>query len=425
MLPKPESACFVIADISGYTGFLAGVELEHAQDIIADVMDTMVRRLRPPFRLAKFEGDAAFFYAVADKVDGSVLQDAVEAAYFAFRKRLRNISQATSCACNACSRMQDLDLKFVCHHGEFIKQKMSGRDELAGRDVILVHRLLKIGVNERLGGHAYALYSDPCIRAMGIDPAAQGLVEHRESIDIIGEVTCWVRDLEAAWQQEKDRQMNQVTREAAAAVIEFDIAAPRPAVWEHFTQPGLRPKWRAADEVRETSQSGRRGVGTVNHCMHGPHAIIEEVLDWRPVRLPYDFDAAADARRPQGGHVLRVPGGEARGDAYRDPAGEAEAEGPGVSRSCWRGIPEDHHGRNRKAPADAGRTGRSAGHGRRADAAGAGGALPDRAGPRPLTYRRGVAMRRAITPTPRFISIAVSNPGKLPIDESHFHTWHV
>jgi uncharacterized protein YndB with AHSA1/START domain len=76
--------------------------------------------------------------------------------------------------------------------------------------------------------------------------------------------------------------MNQVTREAAAAVIEFDIAAPRPAVWEHFTQPGLRPKWRAADEVRETSQSGRRGVGTVNHCMHGPHAIIEEVLDWRP-----------------------------------------------------------------------------------------------------------------------------------------------
>jgi uncharacterized protein YndB with AHSA1/START domain len=245
-------------------------------------MDTMVRRLRPPFRLAKFEGDAAFFYAVADKVDGSVLQDAVEAAYFAFRKRLRNISQATSCACNACSRMQDLDLKFVCHHGEFIKQKMSGRDELAGRDVILVHRLLKNGVNERLGGHAYALYSEPCIRAMGIDPAAQGLVEHREAIDIIGEVTCWVRDLEAAWQQEKDRQMNQVTREAAAAVIEFDIAAPRPAVWEHFTQPGLRPKWRAADEVRETSQSGRRGVGTVNHCMHGPHAIIEEVLDWRP-----------------------------------------------------------------------------------------------------------------------------------------------
>lgn len=282
MLPKPESACFVIADITGYTSFLAGVELDHAQDIIADLMDTVVRCLRPPFRLAKFEGDAAFVYAVTDKVDGSLLQDAIESAYFAFRKRLRNIKQATSCECRACSEMHHLDFKFVSHHGEFIRHKMAGREELAGRDVILIHRLLKNGVNERLGGHAYVLYSDPCIQAMGIDPVAQGFIEHRESIDIIGEVKCWVRDLEEAWQKENDRLRNEVTRDKAAMVIEFDIAAPRPTVWEYFTLPGLRPKWRGADEVRETVESGRRGVGTTNHCMHGKDAIIEEVLDWRP-----------------------------------------------------------------------------------------------------------------------------------------------
>ena len=282
MLPKPEPACFVIADITGYTSFLAGVELDHAQDIIADVMDTVVRRLRPPFRLAKFEGDAAFVYAVTDKIDGSLLQDAIESAYFAFRKRLRNIKQSTSCECNACSKMQQLDLKFVSHHGEFIKHKMAGREEIAGRDVVLTHRLLKNAVNERLGRHAYALYSDACIQAMGIDPVTQGLVEHRETIDIIGEVKCWVRDLEGAWAQENDRQRNEVTRDKAAIVIEFDIAAPRPTVWEHFTLPGLRPKWRGADEVREATEGGRRGVGTTNHCMHGAHAIIEEVVDWRP-----------------------------------------------------------------------------------------------------------------------------------------------
>jgi uncharacterized protein YndB with AHSA1/START domain len=282
MLAKPESACFLIADISGYTSFLAGVELDHAHDIIADVMDTVVRRLRPPFRLAKFEGDAAFFYAVADKIDGSVLQDTIESAYFAFRKRLRNIKLASTCECSACRRMQDLDLKFVSHHGAFIKHRMAGREELAGRDVIVIHRLLKNAVNQRLNGHAYALYSDPCVQAMGIDPIAQGLIEHRESIDIIGDVKCWARDLEEAWAQENDRQRNEVTRDKAAMVIEFDIAAPRPTVWEYFTQPGLRPKWRAADEVRETVERGRRGVGTINHCMHGKEAIIEEVLDWRP-----------------------------------------------------------------------------------------------------------------------------------------------
>src|SRR3954464_11670207 len=183
MLPKAENACFLIADISGYTSYLAGVELEHAQDIIADLMDTVVRCLRPPFKLAKFEGDAAFLCAVGDSLDGSLLQDAIESAYFAFRKRLRNIDQATSCKCKACHGMQQLDLKFVAHHGEFIKQRMAGRDELAGRDVILVHRLLKNAVKERLGEHAYLLLSDACIQAMGIDAAVQGLFAHEEAID--------------------------------------------------------------------------------------------------------------------------------------------------------------------------------------------------------------------------------------------------
>ena len=92
-------------------------------------MDTILRRLRPPFRLAKFEGDAAFVYAVSEKADGSLLQDAAECAYFAFRKRLRNIKLATTCECSACDKMQTLDLKFVCHHGEFIKHRMGGRED--------------------------------------------------------------------------------------------------------------------------------------------------------------------------------------------------------------------------------------------------------------------------------------------------------
>ena len=282
MLSHPESACFVIADISGYTGFLASVELDHAHDIIADLMDTVVRGLRPPFRIAKFEGDAVFVYALTEKVDGSLLQDAVEASYFAYRRRLRTIKQATSCECKACRQMETLDLKFVCHHGEFIRHRMSGREELAGRDVILVHRLLKNAVNERLGGHAYALYSQACVEAMGVDPATQGLVEHRESIDIIGDVTCWVRDLEDAWTRENERQRHEVTRDKAATVLDFEIAAARPVVWEYFVMPDLRPKWRGADEVREATAGGRRGIGTTNHCMHGAHAIIEEVIDWRP-----------------------------------------------------------------------------------------------------------------------------------------------
>ena len=283
MLAKPETACFVIADISGYTSYLAGVELDHAHDIIADLMDTVVRGLRPPFRLAKFEGDAVFVYAVTEKIDGSLIQDAIESAYFGFRKRLRNIKQSTSCECNACRKMGTLDLKFVTHHGEFIKQKMGGRQELAGRDVILVHRLLKNAVNERFGGHAYALYSEPCIQTMGIDPLEHGMIRHDETIDIIGEVRCWVRDLEAAWSEENERTRVRVEPEDAVVVFAAEVNAPRPTAWEYFIHPDHRPKWQGTERVDEKHDSGRRGVGTVNHCVHGKEATtVEEILDWRP-----------------------------------------------------------------------------------------------------------------------------------------------
>ena len=172
MLAAAQPTCFLIADISGYTGYLADVELDHAQDILADLIGAVVTALRPNFRLAKLEGDAAFTFTTAEKVDGSMLLDTIERCYFGFRRRRRDVRQATSCECNACARIPDLDLKFVVHHGPAILQKVAGRQELLGSDVIVAHRLLKNEVVERLGMSAYALISQQCIDASDIDPAA-------------------------------------------------------------------------------------------------------------------------------------------------------------------------------------------------------------------------------------------------------------
>ena len=114
-------------------------------------------------------------------------------------------------------------------------------------------------------------------------PVAQGLIEHHETIDVIGEVTLWVRDLEAAWKQEDAQVRTEVTRGDACVTLEFDIAAPRQTVWEYLTVPGQWQKWWDADDIVESSSKGRRGVGTENHCKHGKGTNIEETLDWRPV----------------------------------------------------------------------------------------------------------------------------------------------
>jgi Protein of unknown function (DUF2652)/Polyketide cyclase / dehydrase and lipid transport len=282
-----QPTCFLIADISGYTGYLADVELDHAQDILADLIGAVVTALRPNFRLAKLEGDAAFTFMAAERIDGSMLLDTVERCYFGFRRRRRDVRQATACECAACVRIPDLDLKFVVHHGEAIFQKVAGRQELLGSDVIVVHRLLKNAVVEKLGIGAYALISQACIDASDIDPAALGMVEHTETYDRIGDVRGWVHDLERRWQEEEARGRVFVAPEDAILDLAVATKAPPQVAWEFLTKPGQRMTWQpwVTSVAIEDATGGRRGVGSSNHCMHGKDAVIEEILDWRP----YDY----------------------------------------------------------------------------------------------------------------------------------------
>src|SRR3954451_10499323 len=232
MLNQPEPACLVIADITGYTGFLAGAELDHAQDILADLMSTVVTAFRPTFKLAKLEGDAAFVYAITDVIDAAQLQDIVEGCYFGFRRRLRDIRQASMCECNACILVPNLDLKVVAHHGRIIRQRIASREELVGSDVIVVHRLLKNHVEESTGFAAYAMYSAGRISAMGLDdPVAAGLVEHRETFEGVGEVTGWVRALHAAWAEEEARAAVIVTQAGTVRTVEGTFDASPTVVW--------------------------------------------------------------------------------------------------------------------------------------------------------------------------------------------------
>ncbi len=287
MVSTAQPSCFLIADISGYTGYLADVELDHAQDILADLVGAVVTALRPNFRLAKLEGDAAFTYMLADRVDGSMLLDTIERCYFGFRRRRRDVRQATSCECNACARIPDLDLKFVVHHGEAIIQRVAGRQELLGSDVIVIHRLLKNDVVEREGIGAYALISQACIDATDIDPAALGMRPHTESYDRIGDVPGWILDLERRWREEEARGRVFVAPGEAVLDLAIETKAPPQVAWEFLTKPGQRMAWQPwVTEVRiEGATGGRRGVGAANHCRHGKDAVIEEILDWRP----YDY----------------------------------------------------------------------------------------------------------------------------------------
>lgn len=299
MLPTAQSACFLIADISGYTGYLADVELDHAQDILADLIGAVVSALKPTFRLAKLEGDAAFTFAPMERIDGSMLLDTIERCYFGFRRRRRDVRQATSCPCNACVRIPDLDLKFAVHHGGAIVQRVAGRQELLGSDVIVAHRLLKNDVVERLGIPAYALLSQACIDASDLDPAALGMTAHTETYDRIGDVPVWVHDLGRRWQEEEARARVRVSADEAILELAVPTTVPPQIAWAFLTEPGQRMSWQpwVTEVAIEGARGGRRGPGSANHCMHGKDAVVEQILDWRP------YDYVTDRT------ILDTPGG--------------------------------------------------------------------------------------------------------------------
>ena len=66
----------------------------------------------------------------------------------------------------ACSSIGSLDLKFVAHYGTYVTESENDREDLAGPDVILVHRLLKNTVGDGGGPQAYAFLTDACLRRM-------------------------------------------------------------------------------------------------------------------------------------------------------------------------------------------------------------------------------------------------------------------
>src|SRR2546425_6068478 len=110
----------LLADISGYTEFLTGTELEHAHEIIRELTTLIRERLAPPMRFVKLEGDAVFCYAEGGTFrEGERLVELIEACYFDFSNRLVDMTRATTCPCNACKAIGSLcpGAKTHCGHG--------------------------------------------------------------------------------------------------------------------------------------------------------------------------------------------------------------------------------------------------------------------------------------------------------------------
>jgi len=139
-----------MADIGGYTRFMKvhTLSLLHAEAIITDLLEAVLDQAEFPLTLSKLEGDAAFMYATLDddRQAATAAQDIlrqVTAFFEAFHAKERALIACDTCRCEACNHIAELKLKAFLHVGEAAFKKIRQFEELAGEDVILIHRLLK------------------------------------------------------------------------------------------------------------------------------------------------------------------------------------------------------------------------------------------------------------------------------------------
>ena len=76
----------------------------------------------------------------------SLIEARTAAIYRAFHARAADIRANTLCPCDGCQQAGNLKIKLVGHVGGVAVQKVKRLTELAGVDVIVVHRMLKNAV---------------------------------------------------------------------------------------------------------------------------------------------------------------------------------------------------------------------------------------------------------------------------------------
>ena len=207
--PRLETGTLLLADISGYTTFLGLVTAVHpemigsagpippAYPIMSSLLDVVVDRITPTFRLSEIEGDAVFGYATDDQLrDGETALNTIRSAYGGFRGRIDEaMSYHQKHECDACSILPTLDLKFLLHHGPLVVQRIAGRERLLGPAVNLTHRLLKNSVSEQTGRRGYLFTTDEAAEQLGL--SQQIGVQHQEDYADVGSVSGTVVGLDA------------------------------------------------------------------------------------------------------------------------------------------------------------------------------------------------------------------------------------
>jgi len=274
--PAQREGYIAIADISGYTTFVADTEIEHSREILAELLEVTSRELERHLRLSRIQGDALICVGEEDEVI-----PCLEDAFLSFHRRVRAMVAATTCTCNACRSVPNLTLKFVAQHGTYSTVTVRGTVDLVGADVNIAFRLLK----NHVPSHEYILATNSVLERLPA-PARERFVPISEDYDL-GHVEAGYRDLHDLRERAYQQLTQRVTPKDADFTLTATIDAPPADAYAELVRPSTMQRVAGAPNI--TLKGGARGTlaNAAYHCEHGPDrtTIFEVIRDDPPREL--------------------------------------------------------------------------------------------------------------------------------------------
>src|SRR2546427_7791421 len=90
---RSEAGFLILADISGFTAFITGTELEHGAQVTGVLLEAVMRRLAPPLEIQQLEGDAVFAIGADGALpDGRCLPALLADAVAVFKEEQRRMA---------------------------------------------------------------------------------------------------------------------------------------------------------------------------------------------------------------------------------------------------------------------------------------------------------------------------------------------
>ena len=308
-MPATEGT-LVLADISGYTAYMAGVEHEHSIEILGELIETIANSFDGRLSIDQLEGDA--ICATTERTD-PVIVDWLHETFGLFHNRLRDIRELSTCPCRACKGAGDLGLKFILHRGTFSRQQIGGRVQLYGNDVNLVHRLAKNTVPLR----EYLFATAPTLGAWP-SSANVGFVSAPQTYDV-GRVDASYADLAAVKAKALADRIIEVAPESSKLTIQYRFDAPPEQVWRILMDAECRRRMLGVPKVEMLPGAKGSMLGAEFHCRHGKDLEGKTVFRVTGCELPefvtmyFDFPMVGHAYRTD---RLRAEGGATVNDTY-------------------------------------------------------------------------------------------------------------